>query len=145
VANGLSVLLFAPTHETSGLFAVTGSHYPAFDSEFGQIGRWVIAPEAMTVTKDSSSQGGDAFYATGASGLRWWFGHLGTVPAKGTRLRKGQRIGRIASIARPHVHVGIDARSLIGHDLRWGANGNGPPYTYGSPTVGAQLARELEA
>ena len=145
VQDGLSVLLFAPTHETSGLLAVTGSHYPAFDSEFGQIGRWVIAPEALTVTRDSSSQGGDAFYATGASGLKFWFGHLSVAPAKGTKFRKGQRIGQIASIARPHVHLGIDARPLIGRDLKWGRDGNGPPYTFGSPTIGAQLAKALEA
>lgn len=145
VANGLPVLLFAPTHETSGLFATTGSHYPAFDSEFGQIGRWVIAPEALTVTRDSSSQGGDAFYARGASGLDYWFGHLSVAPPKGTTFRKGQRIGQIASIARPHVHLGIDARPLIGRDLKWGRDGNGPPYTYGAPTVGAQLTKALEA
>ena len=145
VSNGLSMLLFAPTHETSGLFKVTGSHYPAFDSEFGQIGRWVIAPEAMTVTRDSSAQGGDAFYATGVSGLKYWCGHIGKAPVKGTKLKKGQRIGQIASIARPHVHWGVDARPLTGRDLTWGRDGDGPNYTFGAPTIGAQLAKALEA
>lgn len=141
--DGLSLLLLAPTHDTDGLFARTGSKYPAVDTEFGQIGRWAVAPEPLTITDQSSSQGGDAFYALGASGLKYWFGHLDRSPATGTKFRKGQRLGRIASTARPHLHVGIDARPLIGRDLKYGANGNGPDYTWGSPTIGAQLTKML--
>lgn len=143
VQGGLSIMLMAPTHDTDGLLARTGSHYPAFDSEFGQIGRVIIAPESLTVTTDSSAQGGDAFYATGVSGLKHWCGHIDRAPAKGARLRKGQRIGAIAAGPRPHVHWGIDARPLIGRDLRWGRDGDGPDYTFGSPTIGAQLAKGL--
>ena len=147
VENGLAVLLQAPTHETEGLHARTGSFYPAFDTAFGAAGRWVIAPEALTITAQSSSQGGDAFYALGASGLKFWFGHCDRAPATSTKFRKGQRIARVAAISRadggPHCHLGIDARPLIGRDLRWGANGNGPNYTYGSPTIGAQLTKGL--
>lgn len=139
--NGLAMLLFAPTHMTSGV------GFPAFDTGFGQAGRWVIAPEAIVVTRDSSAQGGDAFYATGASGIKYWVGHIARAPAVGTKLRKGQRISTIAAIPAsqggPHTHWGIDARPLIGTHLAWGANGNGPPYTYGAPTIGAQLKKGL--
>jgi hypothetical protein len=135
--NGLSMLLMAPTHITSGV------GYPAFDTGFGHAGRWVIAPEAMTVTRDSGAQGGDAFYAAGASGLFYWVGHIDRAPAVNTKFRKGQRIARIANISPaqggPHTHWGIDARRLIGKHLEWGRNGDGPPYTYGAPTIGAQL------
>lgn len=141
VENGLAVLLMAPTHMTSGV------GYPAFDTAFGQAGRWVIAPEALTVTRDSSARGGDAFYATGASTLAYWFGHIDTAPAVGTKFRKGQRIARVANISAahggPHAHLGVDARPLIDSHLLWGANGDGPPYTYGAPTIGAQLAKGL--
>ena len=138
--QGLAMLLLSPTHITSGV------GYPAFDTGFGQAGRWMIAPETITVTKDSSAQGGDAFYAKGASGLLYWIGHITKAPAVGAKFAKGRRVAQIANIAKsdggPHLHVGVDARPLIGQHLLWGASGNGPPYTYGAPTIGAQLARE---
>ena len=139
VADGLALSLLAPTHITDGL------GWPAVDHAFGQTGRWVVAPELMTVNRQSSAQGGDAFYALGASGLAHWVGHIDKAPANGTVIRKGARVARIAAIARPHVHWAVDARALIGRHLLWGANGNGPPYTYGAPTIGAQLTRALEA
>ena len=44
-----SMLIMSPTHMTSGV------GYPAFDTGFGQAGRWVIAWEPITITKDSSA------------------------------------------------------------------------------------------
>lgn len=143
-----SVLLWVPTHNTDGL-DYTGSHYPAFDSGFGETGRVVIAPERMRVRRQSSADGADAFYATGVSGIEWWFGHIVSSPATGRWFNKGDRVSTIARISAadggPHLHVGMDCRRLIGRDLRWGRRGNGPDYTFGSPTIGKQLAAALAA
>ena len=143
IETGSSMLIMSPTHMTSGV------GYPAFDTGFGQAGRWIIAWEPITVTKDSSAQGGDAFYARGVSGLVYWAGHMTKAPAVGTKFRKGQRIAQIAAIAAsqggPHFHLGIDARPLISTHLKWGKDGAGPPYTYGAPSIGKQLGDGLEA
>jgi len=58
---------------------------------------------------------------------------------------KGQQVGTICYQPnnKSHVHLGIYARNLLGHDLLYGATGNGPDYTYGSPTVGTQLKEGL--
>jgi hypothetical protein len=135
------ILLESPTHNTDGLFQRTGSEYPAFD--FGWIaGMEVLAPENLTVTDQSSAMGADAFYATGVSGLKYWFGHIVKAPATGVRFEKGNMLSRIALIpGADHGHLGIDARTLIGKDLKWGRNGNGPDYTFGAPTIGVQLTR----
>jgi len=149
VRGDKSVLLWAPTHNTDGVKRRTGSDYPAFDSAFGEVGAVVVAPERLKVTRQSSAQGADAFYATGVSGLRYWFGHIVSSPATGTWVDKGQRISVVARIAAadggPHLHLGIDARNVIGRELRWGRNGRGPDYTFGSPTIGKQLAAALAA
>jgi hypothetical protein len=134
--DGLDMLLMAPTHNTDGV-----PHYPAFDTGFGQAGRWVLAPEALTVTRQSGAVGGDAVYATGASRIDYWIGHIAPAPATGRTFRKGERISRIADQSgTDHVHWGLDARALIGKDLLYGRNGDGPDYTWGAPTIGAQLA-----
>jgi hypothetical protein len=137
--DGLDVLLMAPTHNTDGV-----PHHPAFDTGFGQAGRWVLAPERLSVTKQSGAQGGDAFYGAGASGLLYWFGHITPAPPTGRTFKKGERISRIADQSgTDHVHLGIDARKLIGKDLLYGRDGDGPDYTWGAPTIGAQLARGM--
>lgn len=139
--DGLAMLLHACTHNTDG---VPG--YSAFDTGFGQAGRWVLAPEALTVTKQSGAQGGDAVYATGASKIKYWIGHIGTAPVTGRKFRKGERISRIADQSgTDHVHWGLDTRPLTGKTLLYGRDGNGPDYTWGSPTIGAQLAKELKS
>lgn len=142
-----SLLLWVPTHQTDGLFRGTGSHYPAFDSGFGQVGRTIVAPERLKVRRQSSAAGADAFYATGVSKIEYWFGHLVRAPATGTWFDQGDSMGVIARIAMsdggPHFHTGLDCRKLIGKDLKWGRRGNGPDYTFGSPTYGQQLAKEL--
>jgi hypothetical protein len=135
-SGGASVLLHSLTHETDGI-----PYYPAFDDGW-RAGRAVLAPEDLTVTEQSGSAGGDAFYATGKSKLRYWFGHLAWAPPTGRTFAKGSSMGVIASIPSsqggPHVHVGIDARALIGHELEHKTN-----YQTGAPSVGEQLARAL--
>lgn len=142
IPGGKPILLEAPTHNTDGLVGRTGSEYPAFD--FGwQAGLEVLAPEGWEVTRQSSAQGADAFYATGDSGLRYWLGHIVEAPATGQRFTRGQTVATIASIPGvDHGHLGIDARSLIGRDLTWGKP-VGRDYTFGGPTIGQQLARAL--
>lgn len=139
--DGLDMLLLAPTHNTDG---VPG--YPAFDTGFGQAGRWVIAPEKITVTRQSGAQGGDAFFCVGQSKIEYWVGHIAAAPKTGAVFLKGARIARIANqAATDHVHWGLDVRPLTGQSLLYGRNGNGPDYTWGSPTIGAQLSTMLEA
>jgi hypothetical protein len=137
--DGLDILLLSPTHNTDGV-----PHHPAFDTGFGQAGRWVIAPEKLTVTAQSGAMGGDAVFASGVSGIGYWIGHISPAPSTGRTFRKGERISRIANqAATDHVHWGLDVRALIGTDLLYGREGNGPDYTWGAPTIGAQLAKGL--
>lgn len=149
VAGGLSTLLMAPTHLTDGVkWPNAIESYPAFDDAFGDGGRAILAVEALKVTRPSSAQGGDAFYATGASGIRYWYGHLDSAPAVGATFRKGQVVGRVKHgpgqpPGGPHAHLGLDVTPLGLPMLRYGRNGNGPDYTFGSPTIGAQLAKAL--
>lgn len=142
VPGGRSVLEQDLTHATGGL-----DGYPAFDDAVGHPGLAVIAPEALTVTRQSSARrrdgnpNGKAFYADGASGIKYWFGHLDAAPAVGKRFKKGEVMAKIsANHEVPHLHVGMDARALIGHDLVHHTN-----YTHGAPKVGVQLAAALEA
>lgn len=132
--GGRSLLLQDLTHETGG---VPG--YPAFDDGW-KAGRAVIAPERILVTQQSGAQGGDAFYCRGDSTIEYWIGHVVTAPATGTRFRKGATLGTIANIpyydGGPHVHTGIDAKPLIGHELVHKTN-----YTHGAPTVGEQIRK----
>lgn len=153
-----SLMLWTPTHETAGLFnsphvpkanGGNGSHYPAFDSAFGRVGAVIVAPEDLRVTGQSSAAGADAFYALGVSKLAYWFGHLQSAPATNRKFEKGEPMGKVARIAQadggPHFHCGVDGRRLMGRDFRWGRNGTGPDYTFGSPTYGRQLALALAA
>ena len=133
VAGGRSILDQDLTHATSGI-----PGYPAFDDGW-VAGKEVIAPEPLQVTQQSSAQGGDAFYATGASKIRYWFGHVDAAPLTGKRFKKGDVLARIsAQHPRPHVHVGINVQSLVGFELLHNLN-----YTHGKPTVGAQLRKAL--
>jgi len=140
--GGKSVLLHDLTHMTAMPAGPNRGRFPALDDGFGDIGRSVIAPEALKITGQSGSQGGDAFYAKGESGIEYWVGHIDRAPSTGARFRKGERMCRIAWISQgdggPHVHLGIDARPLIGRTLTHHTN-----YTHGAPTVGRQLAEAL--
>lgn len=132
VAGGTSVLLQDCTHITDGL------GWPAFDDGF-KVGRAVIAPEDCIVDDNTSSaQGGNAFYITGNSGIRYWIGHIAEVPALHRRFKKGETMTHIsADHPRPHVHLGLDARKLLhGHHLESHTN-----YTHGATPIGVQLAK----
>ena len=119
------------THATSGI-----PHYPALDAGWA-VGRDVLAPEDMEVTKASSANVGDAFYATGSSTIEYWFGHLIIAPWVGRRFSKGEKVGDIAPHPNgAHLHLGMNTLKLIGHDLIYG-------YGQGVPTIGAQLEAEL--
>jgi hypothetical protein len=122
------------THATSGI-----PLYPAWDDAFGQ-GVSVIAPEPLVVTRESSSRPGDAFYADGASGCRWWFGHLLVAPQVGKRFAKGDQVGVTCPNTiggGPHVHVGVNVEKLWGTGREMIHRTN---YTHGAPLVGTQLA-----
>jgi hypothetical protein len=142
-AGGPSLLDYAPTHSTSNI-----PLFPAFDTAF-KAGMPIMAPETITVdTKDSSAYPGEALYATGNSGLRYWFGHLDKDWPLGTRIAKGAVIARVLDHnigGGPHVHVGVNVERLLGsgQQLKWGRYGNGPNYTWGSPTIREQLAAAL--
>lgn len=139
--GGKTLLQERLSHLTSGI------GWPAFDGGW-KAGMPVLAPEALTVTKQSGSQGGDAFYARGASKIEYWFGHIAGAPATGKAFKKGDRMCVIANISAsdggPHLHLGLNTVPLVGQQLKWGKTGNGPDYTYGAATVGAQLAILLD-
>lgn len=132
----VSVMQHSLTHRTSSI-----PFYPAFDD--GWIaGRDVLAPEDLEVIEQSGSAGGDAFYARGKSTIKYWFGHLAFAPPTGKDFVKGEKMGDIAwlpvSLGSSHVHCGIDARPLIGHELIHRTD-----YRPGAPTVGVQLREAL--
>jgi hypothetical protein len=137
--GGKSILLQDCTHPTDGL-----DHYPAFDDAF-VAGREIIAPEGLEVVKDSSSKPGDAFYAKGKSGLRYWFGHLVKAPTVGSKFRKGETMGVVLDHnigGGPHVHVGINIEDLCGAGIELK---RGPKdYTHGGPLIGKQLETLLK-
>jgi hypothetical protein len=143
VPGGKTLLLCQLTHNTDGLEGEEGSMWPALDDGW-EAGEEVFAPEVLRVYKQSGSAGGDAFFAAGESGLHHWVGHLTRAPANGRVFTRGEIVGVQARIpGDDHVHWAINARPLIGFDLKYGRNGNGPDYTYGSPTIGVQLTKAL--
>lgn len=138
--GGASALNHSLTHRTSGI-TEEGSVWPAYDDGW-VYGRTVLAVEHITVYKQSGSAGGDAVFCQGASKLHYWYGHLAVAPATGRSFSKGERVGTIANLTAaqgyPHVHLGINARPLIGHDFIHNTN-----YQPGAPTVGSQLREAM--
>ena len=133
-AGGKSVLDHDCTHATGGI-----PLYPAFDDAF-QAGRAIIAPEALEVTRASSSSPGDAFYADGDSGLRWWFGHLVSAPSVGRTFEPAEVVGYVLDHSvggGPHVHVGVNVERLWGTGKQLTHHTG---YTHGAPLIGKQLA-----
>lgn len=132
----ISILQHSLTHRTSGI-----PWFPAFDDGW-VAGRDVIAPEDLEVYEQSGSAGGDAFFCRGESSIKYWLGHLAFTQPNGAKFSKGEKIGDIAwmptSLGSSHVHCGIDARPLIGHELIHKIN-----YQPGAPTVGVQLREAL--
>ena len=136
--GGKSILEQDCTHATGGL-----QRYPAFDDAF-VAGRKIIAPEALEVTRDSSSRPGDAFYARGRSGMRYWFGHLVRAPSVGTKFRKGETMGVVPDHnigGGPHVHVALNIENLIGPGKQLAHHTN---YTHGARLIGKQLEELLK-
>lgn len=130
------------THMTSGL------GWPAFDVALtGDPGPSIpiLAPEFMVVdTKDSSASPGEAFYATGRSGLRYWFAHLKNDWPLGTKLSKGVVVGHTLPTSvggGTHLHLAIDLRPVTGRHARYGRDGDGPNYTHGPYTLRTELQR----
>lgn len=137
VTGGTSILLEDLTHATGGI-----PHYPAFDTGF-KAGARVIAPEALTVTnhghavRRDGTRNGRIVYATGASGLNYVFVHVEDPAAIGAKVRKGAKLAVVsANHEVPHLHVGIDAKPLIGKELEHHTD-----YTHGGKKLGVQLAQ----
>lgn len=141
--NGLAVLLHALTHNTDGFEGV----WPAFDDTNVSVGTPVVAPEAVTIIDHTGSDGGVGFKARGKSKIIHLFLHCATRPPLGASYAKGARLSTVARIRAdqggPHIHYALDTRPLVGAWLKYGRDGNGPDYTYGSPTIGAQLEKML--
>ena len=137
---GASLLDMVLTHATSGI-----PLFPAVDLAWGA-GVPMYAPEGLTVdTKDTSASPGEAFYATGVSGLRYWFGHLDRDHPIGKKFTKGALIAKTANQPpgmTDHGHVGVNAERYLGKgkQLLYGRTGHGPDYTTGSPRIRVQLA-----
>jgi hypothetical protein len=136
--GGQSVLLHDLTHATSGI-----PLYPAFDDAFTQ-GRVIVAPEPLTViAPQTSSNPGFAFYAQGASKIKYWFGHLDRRQPIGTKFKRGDAVGRVGANTiggGPHVHVGVNVELLLGAGKQLLHHTN---YTHGAPTIGAQLRKAM--
>jgi hypothetical protein len=133
-AGGTPVLDQDCTHATGGI-----PLYPAFD-DCWTVGRSVIAPEGLVVVGQSSAEFGDAFYADGDSGCKWWFGHLSSSPPNGRRYRVGEVIGYVVDpkgASAPHVHTGLNVEALFGKGKQLTHHTN---YTHGAPLIGKQLA-----
>lgn len=142
VKGGISLLDMALTHDTSGILL-----FPAVDTAWGKSGGViVIAPEPLTIdTKDTSAGPGEAIYATGASGIRYWIGHLDRDHSLGTKFAKGAVLGKTLPIVgdSDHAHVGVNVEALLGQgkELLWGGAPGKPRRRYqsGSPTIRQQL------
>jgi len=105
----------------------------------------ILAPERIVVdTKDSSASPGEAFYATGASKIRWWFAHLMDDHPLGTVFQKGAVIGRTLPTSvggGTHSHIAINLIPVTGRHARYGRDGDGPQYTHGPYTLRTELLR----
>ena len=135
VRSDKSVLKHDCTHYTDGV------GWPAFDV-MGAPGTDVIALENLTIYDNTSgAQGGDAFYARGASGMLYWYAHITYVPRQGASFKKGAKLTEISrEHASPHVHLAINSVPLIGHHLI-----SKRDYSHGAPLIGLQLARVLNS
>jgi hypothetical protein len=131
--GGASLLDFALSHATSGI-----ALFPATDSVWTP-GTMVIAPEKIEIYKDSSSSPGDACYAKGVSGIKYWFGHLVSAPAVGKVLGKGAGIGKVGQFSgyTPHCHIGVNVEDIWGKgkELKHGSNYS----VSGIPTIRKQF------
>lgn len=147
ILKGRSALLSSPTHNSDGFPGI----WPAYDDGFGLAGRAIVAPEAGKVTSHHGSAGGVGFKFRGVSGIVHLILHAASRPAVGSAFIKGAKLSTIARIPEsqggPHVHHALDTRPLIGAWLLYGGQqkpSDAPrDYSYGSPTIGAQLAKAM--
>jgi hypothetical protein len=66
----------------------------------------VGAPEAGTVVRHGSAQGGSSLYFKGVSGKMYWMGHIENALPVGTQVNVNQPIAVISSHhPRPHLHI----------------------------------------
>jgi len=132
-AGGASLLDFALSHDTSGI-----PLYPASDTVWTK-GTTIIAPEDITISKASSSNPGCACYADGVSGCRYWFGHMTSALAVGTKVKKGGKVGVVGSFSgyTPHLHCGFNVEKLwgTGKEMKHGTNYS----VSGIPTIRKQF------
>lgn len=141
--GGKCVLDHAPTHSTTGI-----PLYPAFDDAF-KTGTEIFAPEDLVISeRDTSANPGEAVFADGASKLDYWIAHLDRDHPVGKKFAKGEFLGRVIFTTQgggPHCHCGVNIERLFGADqqLLWGADGDGPNYTFGSPTIREQLEARM--
>jgi hypothetical protein len=131
--GGASLLDFALSHATSGI-----ALHPATDTVWTK-GTVIIAPEKLTIYKASSSSPGDACYAEGVSGIKYWFGHMVEAPPVGKVISKGGTIGKVGAWSgyTPHLHCGVNVENLWGKgkELKHGSNYS----VSGIPTIRKQL------
>lgn len=68
-------------------------------------GTVVGAPEAGTILRHGSAQGGESLYFKGKSGRLYWLGHITNVLPEGAEVQAGQKIALISpDHPRPHLH-----------------------------------------
>jgi hypothetical protein len=115
------------------------------------VGTSVLAPEACKVIDHTGSDGGVGFKVRGASRIVHLFLHCATRPAMGATFIKGAKLSTVARIRAdqggPHIHYALDTRPLIQEWLLYGGQRRPTDiprdYTWGSPTIGTQLAMAL--
>lgn len=145
--GGKSLLLHVLTHDTDGFDGV----WPALDDTNVRVGQSVIAPESCRVIDHTGSDGGVGFKVRGASGIIHLALHQASRPPLGAVFLKGEKLSSVARIrpdqGGPHIHWALDTRPLVGQWLLYGGQRRPTDvprdYTYGSPTIGVQLAKLL--
>lgn len=132
--GGSSILHEDLTHQTSGI-----PLYPAFDTAYSSL-KSIIAPENLVISERiSSSHPGAAFFASGESGIDYWFGHMDRRHALGTVFKKGGFLGHpiFTTIGGgSHLHLGINVERIMGAGKQLNHKTG---YLHGAPTIGAQL------
>jgi murein DD-endopeptidase MepM/ murein hydrolase activator NlpD len=104
--NGKKLVLptkWKSTHPTDGLADQGFTHA---EDIMGSPGTAVGAPEAGTVVRHGSAQGGQSLWLRADSGRMYWIGHIESNVPVGTQVKRGQTIAQIsADHPRPHVHI----------------------------------------
>lgn len=95
---------WTPTHVTDNL----GWGTKTAGDIMAAPGTPVGAPEAGTIERYGSAQGGQSMYFKGASGKTYWLGHINQGLAPGTRVAANQPITTISKDhPRPHLHIDV--------------------------------------